>query len=139
MGELKEALALAKYLKDTALKAKRSAGSSISPEKLAQLVAKLEEMREKLAWLGREHDADKSKSQWLQSQLNQKTRSMELERQFLPLIHKIRGPIGPQNEVLCSKTRMSQTQSMGNLGPPAELGSDGNRTAAQLAATSGFH
>jgi len=96
-AELQRQIVFAKHLREAALRAKRDAASSLSPEKFAQLIAELEEMRDRLTWLGSEHQRDKEQNRILGLKLDQNKRRLELERQFLPLLHKVKGPVGPKN------------------------------------------
>jgi len=108
--ELRKSLGLARHLKETATKAKRESTGCISPEKFAQLIVELEELRDKMGNLGSAKDSEKDNAiDNLKLQLGQNRRRMELERQFLPLLHKVRGPIGPENVSLKKKTDPRQS------------------------------
>lgn len=96
-AQLQQALLLAKHLREAALRTKREAAGCISPEKFSLLVGELEQLREHLTSLGHEREQDKDMCDFLKTQLQQNRRRLELERQFLPLLHKARGPVGPQN------------------------------------------
>jgi len=96
-AELQRQIIFAKHLREAALRAKRDAASSLSPEKFAQLIAELEEMRDRLNWLGAEHQRGREQNRILGLKLDQNKRRLELERQFLPLLHKVKGPVGPKN------------------------------------------
>lgn len=109
-SELEQAVILARHMRETALKAKRDAAQSVSPEKFAQLVAELEDMRDKMSALGRQYDSEKTNSLSLRQKLDKNQRRLELERQFLPLLHKARGPLGPKTSVGDS-TRKKENQS----------------------------
>ncbi|CAE8598422.1 unnamed protein product, partial [Polarella glacialis] len=74
---------------------KGGGGGFISAEKFSELIIQLEEMKAKMGQLGEERDRERETSFLLKSQLNDKRRTAELERQFLPLLHKVTGPIGP--------------------------------------------
>eukprot|EP00931_Biecheleriopsis_adriatica_P102669 TRINITY_DN7760_c0_g1_i2.p1 TRINITY_DN7760_c0_g1~~TRINITY_DN7760_c0_g1_i2.p1 ORF type:complete len:553 (+),score=149.71 TRINITY_DN7760_c0_g1_i2:158-1660(+) len=102
-GELQKSLQSAKHMKETAQKAKRETTGCISPEKFAQLIAELEETRDKMTNLGSERADERDLIDSLKLQLGQNRRRMELERQFLPLLHKVKGPVGPQNRILKGK------------------------------------
>jgi hypothetical protein len=115
--QLKEALITLKQSRELQLRAKRDASGTVSAERFAELIADLEEIRDKLAVLGRECEYEREKSAWLNSKLEQNRRRLELERQFLPLLHKVRGPVGPKNKMLKSKNADLLTTS---LGPPPE-------------------
>lgn len=95
-SELQEAMVIAKHMRETALKAKRDAASSISPSKFAELIAQLEGMRSQLSIYAKECAVEKEKNAWLSNKLNKDQRQLELERQFLPLLRKVRGPVGPK-------------------------------------------
>merc|ERR1719454_1850382 len=95
-SELQEAIVLAKHLRETALKAKRDAACSVSPAKFAELIAQLEEMKNNLSVLSKDCAHEKETNAWLNRQLDKNKRQLELERQFLPLLRKVRGPVGPK-------------------------------------------
>merc|ERR1740123_1532232 len=59
-SELQEAVVLAKYMRETLLKCKRDASSSISPAKFAELIVQLETTRDSLKALQRKHDQVKA-------------------------------------------------------------------------------
>jgi len=111
-AELQRQIVFAKHLREVALKAKRDAAGSISPEKMAQLIADLEDMRDRLTWLGSTADFAHQQSSLLRAKLDTNSRRMDLERQFLPLLHKVAGPVGPKHPLIQKKT---QTQSMSAL------------------------
>jgi hypothetical protein len=95
-SELQEAMVMAKHMRELAMKAKREAGRSVSPEKFAELMAHLEEMKNNLAALAKELNLEKDNSAMLNRSLDKNKRQLELERQFLPLLRKVRGPVGPK-------------------------------------------
>merc|ERR1719329_528227 len=57
-------------------------------------------MKDKLAWMSKDCEKEHNLNFSLMQKLEQNTRRLELERQFLPLLHKVRGPVGPQNPML---------------------------------------
>mmetsp|Transcript_59903 Transcript_59903/g.106548 ORF Transcript_59903/g.106548 Transcript_59903/m.106548 type:complete len:522 (-) Transcript_59903:122-1687(-) len=157
--ELRKSLGLARHLKETATKAKREATGCISPEKFAQLIVELEELRDKLGNIGTSKDSDKDALDALKLKLGQNRRRMELERQFLPLLHKVNGPVGPQNRSLKKKPdprqqagamqqldnmvgpngvpldpRMRHSRSAGGIDMSGQAGDRGN----PMASTTGF-
>jgi DNA repair exonuclease SbcCD ATPase subunit len=101
--KLAQQIMLLKQMKDLLLRAKREAASAVSPEKFALLIADLEEMRDRLGVLSRESEIERNTAAWLKAKLGQNRRTLELERQFLPLLHKVRGPVGPKNRALEKK------------------------------------
>jgi len=121
-AELQRQILFAKHLRDLALKAKRDAASSISPEKFAQLIGDLEMMRDKLVILGSEHDREAQQANLLRMKLDQNKRRLELERQFLPLLHKVRGPVGPKNPLFNKNMAAMAAAAMvpDELGPPQD-------------------
>lgn len=122
-AELQRQILFAKHLRDLALKAKRDAASSISPEKFAQLISEMELMRDKLVVLGSDHDREAQQSNLLRMKLDQNKRRLELERQFLPLLHKVRGPVGPKNPLFNKNMTAMAAASM----VPDELGAPQDR------------
>eukprot|EP00929_Paragymnodinium_shiwhaense_P003930 TRINITY_DN104659_c0_g1_i1.p1 TRINITY_DN104659_c0_g1~~TRINITY_DN104659_c0_g1_i1.p1 ORF type:complete len:552 (+),score=144.75 TRINITY_DN104659_c0_g1_i1:51-1706(+) len=117
MGQqMDEQVVTLKTTREVATRSKREGGAGISPERFAQLVAELEELRDKLAALGRDSEYDRERSAWLTAKLEQNKRRLELERQFLPLLHKVRGPVGPKNPEL--KNKKAADQFGITLGPP---------------------
>jgi DNA repair exonuclease SbcCD ATPase subunit len=95
-SELQEAMVMAKHMRELAMKAKREAANSVSPQKFAELMAHLEEMKNNLAALMKELNLEKDNSASLLRNLDKNKRQLELERQFLPLLRKVRGPVGPK-------------------------------------------
>jgi len=112
-AELAETIIALKQMKEAAMRSKRDAAGGISPEKYAQLIADLEEMRDRINALTRDSEYERENAAWLRSKLDQNKRRLELERQFLPLLHKVSGPVGPKNAVLKGKNNMEV-----QLGPP---------------------
>merc|ERR1719356_2115516 len=96
-GQLDQAVILARHMRETALKAKRDMALSVSPEKFSQLVGLLEETKDRMAQMGRELDGHRDESACLKSKLMRNQRRLELERQFLPLLHRASGPLGPKS------------------------------------------
>jgi len=111
-AELQRQIVFAKHLREVALKAKRDSAGSISPEKMAQLISDLEDMRDRLTWLGSSADSAHQQSSLLRVKLDTNSRRLDLERQFLPLLHKVTGPVGPKHPLIQKK---AQTQSMSAL------------------------
>jgi hypothetical protein len=95
-SELHEAMVLAKHMREVALKAKRDAAGSVSPSKFAELIAQLEEMKSQLSVIAKDFLHEKSTNAWLNRKLDKNSRQLELERQFLPLLRKVKGPVGPK-------------------------------------------
>lgn len=93
-GEMEQAVILARHMRETALKVKRDASKSVSPEKFSQLVAQLEDLKDKLDVASQDNDHMRQDRCWLQDKLDRNQRRLELERQFLPLVHAARGPLG---------------------------------------------
>jgi len=146
-SELAEAMVMAKHMRELALKSKREAAQSVSPQKFAELMAHLEEMKNNLSALMKECNLEKDNSAWLLRCLDKNKRQLELERQFLPLLRKVRGPVGPKahgDETLKKKEvgmppiahgsspmQMRGSQSLGALGAPAAgVGPLGRQSAA---------
>lgn len=115
VNQLQQAEIMAKHMRETALKAKREAACSVPPEKFAKLMAELEEMRERLVAMGNDCDREHAGNITLVQRLEQNTRRLELERQFLPLLHKVRGPVGPKHAVLTGRGRTLVTASASAL------------------------
>jgi len=117
-SELQEAMVLAKYMRETLLKCKRDASSSISPAKFAELIAQLEAMRDSLKALQKEHDQVRASNSDLHLKLEKNRRRLELERQFLPLIRQARGPLGMRSDVsdvLASPPALPEVRGPGKL------------------------
>lgn len=93
-GDMEQAVILARHMRETALKVKRDASKSVSPEKFSQLVAQLEDLKDKLDVAAQDNDHLRQDRCWLQDKLDRNQRRLELERQFLPLVHAARGPLG---------------------------------------------
>lgn len=122
-GQLDQAVILARHMRETALKAKRDMALSVSPEKFSQLVGFLEDTKDRVAQLGRELDGHREESACLKSKLMRNQRRLELERQFLPLLHRASGPVGPKSsgggKVAENASRPKQTLLAGtDLAPP---------------------
>mmetsp|Transcript_18455 Transcript_18455/g.38067 ORF Transcript_18455/g.38067 Transcript_18455/m.38067 type:complete len:550 (+) Transcript_18455:150-1799(+) len=98
-SELKQALVLSKYMREAMLKVKRDAAGKVAPEKLAELIEQLEVMREHLDRMGRDYRTEREAHRELMEKMETNRRRFELERQFLPLIHRARGPLGPKLKV----------------------------------------
>jgi flagellar biosynthesis GTPase FlhF len=106
--QLSQTVNALKQMKDSTLRAKREASGGVSPDKFALLIADLEEMRDRLAILTRESELERNTASWLKAKLGQNRRALELERQFLPLLHKVRGPVGPKSTMLEKKSSEEQ-------------------------------
>jgi len=117
-SELQEAVVLAKYMREALIKCKRDASASISPAKFAELIAQLEAMRDSLKLMQKEHDHVKATNSDLHLKLEKNRRRLELERQFLPLIRKARGPLGMtdhMSDVLESPPALPEVRAPGKL------------------------
>jgi len=121
-AEMQRQILFAKHLRDLALKAKRDAAMSISPEKFAQLISELEGMQHKLTTMGAEHDRESQQANLLKMKLDMNKRRLELERQFLPLVHMVRGPVGPKNPLFNKNMQALSAAAMvpDALGSPQE-------------------
>eukprot|EP00927_Polykrikos_kofoidii_P082146 TRINITY_DN8084_c0_g1_i1.p1 TRINITY_DN8084_c0_g1~~TRINITY_DN8084_c0_g1_i1.p1 ORF type:complete len:545 (-),score=136.32 TRINITY_DN8084_c0_g1_i1:95-1603(-) len=111
--QLQETVVNMRQFKEQTYRAKQTAVGSVSPEKFAMLLAELETMKDKLALLGREGEFERENAAWLRAKLDQNRRRLELERQFLPLLHKARGPVGPKNPALKGKKAADFELSVG--------------------------
>lgn len=120
--ELQRQIVFAKHLRDMANKAKRDAAGAIPPEKFAQLIRELEEMRDRMLWLGNQANKERTEFSALKAKLDTNSRRLELERQFLPLLHKVRGPVGPKHPVL---QKQPLSKSVGDLGTGVPMQSGG--------------
>lgn len=78
-------------------------------DRLAQLIKDLEATKNKLASVSKERDQARTENDSLNRRLGQNQRKMELERQFLPLLHLAKGPIG-ERTVQQSKTWSSKSE-----------------------------
>eukprot|EP00930_Biecheleria_cincta_P004453 TRINITY_DN105367_c0_g1_i1.p1 TRINITY_DN105367_c0_g1~~TRINITY_DN105367_c0_g1_i1.p1 ORF type:complete len:525 (-),score=143.15 TRINITY_DN105367_c0_g1_i1:52-1626(-) len=147
--ELKKSLTMAKHMKESATKAKREATGCISPEKFAFLIMELEELREKMHHVGTTKEPDRGLIDKMKLQMDQSRRRMELERQFLPLLHKVQGPVGPQSKMIKgqkkiggviaqldpnSVDRMRQSRSAGAI----DMSGQGGEAQRAMGSTTGF-
>eukprot|EP00913_Durusdinium_trenchii_P028949 g27143.t1 len=108
--ELQHALTTAKQMKDRswlelwrrkrAVKSMRQPASCITPEKFAQLIMELEELKDQMRSIGSDRDHEKEAINSLRQQLRRNRRRWELERQFLPLLHQVKGPVGAPSTTL---------------------------------------
>jgi len=121
-SELHEAMVLAKHMRETALKAKRDAAGSVSPSKFAELIGQLEAMKNSLAMLAKDCMHEKDTNAWLGRQLDKNKRTLELERQFLPLLRKVRGPVGPKIGKATGDAGPVRSKDMTQLAAPAAQG-----------------
>eukprot|EP00927_Polykrikos_kofoidii_P082147 TRINITY_DN8084_c0_g2_i1.p1 TRINITY_DN8084_c0_g2~~TRINITY_DN8084_c0_g2_i1.p1 ORF type:complete len:503 (-),score=126.55 TRINITY_DN8084_c0_g2_i1:64-1572(-) len=145
-AQLQETVVNMKQFKEQTYRAKQTAGGSVSPEKFAMLLAELETMKDKLALLGREGEFERDNASWLRAKLDQNKRRLELERQFLPLLHKVRGPVGPKNPALKGKKAADFELSVGPQPlPPSPKKQMGQSMSASMidgtrnASSSGFN
>lgn len=113
-AEMQQAVLLARHMKEMMIRAKRDAASSVSPAMFAELMDALERMRENLATMTRNYESEKDASAELQRQLDKNRRRLELERQFLPLLRQVRGPVGPKNSILDGAPRKKNNLSKGD-------------------------
>lgn len=135
-SELEQAVILAKHMREAALKAKRDAAQSVSPEKFAQLIAELEDMRDRLSKLGRQYSAEKDGNASLQLKLDKNQRRMELERQFLPLLHQARGPLGPKTSIGDGVKKQQNWDLVGTAPLPSAPSATDKKLHASQSATS---
>merc|ERR1712139_689232 len=95
-------------------------GAGALKDKIAQLLADLERAKDRLASAIKDRDKAMEDSDMLNRKLGHTQRKMELERQFLPLIHAARGPVAhtlPKTQM--NKTSNSQSQpNLPSLGAP---------------------
>lgn len=108
--ELQKSLTMAKHMKEITHKAKRESTGCIAPEKFALLIMELEELRDKMKYMskaGSENQPDqRGMLDKMKLQMDQSKRRMVLERQFLPLLHKVEGPVGPQNKMIKGQKKL---------------------------------
>lgn len=131
-SELQEAMVLAKHMRETALKAKRDAAGSVSPSKFAELIAQMEEMKSQLSVIMKDCLHEKSQNDWLSRNLDKNRRQLELERQFLPLLRKVRGPVGPKVGAEDEKNakEAKRLQATQKAMPPVPAGASPNQLRA---------
>lgn len=98
-SELEQALIQARRMELLVQKLKNGSGSALQ-EKIAQLIADLQLATTKLKQACFERDDALDKNDKLYKHLGSTMRKMELERQFLPLIHQAKGPVGQQHQAL---------------------------------------
>eukprot|EP00929_Paragymnodinium_shiwhaense_P007363 TRINITY_DN111267_c0_g1_i1.p1 TRINITY_DN111267_c0_g1~~TRINITY_DN111267_c0_g1_i1.p1 ORF type:complete len:560 (-),score=200.47 TRINITY_DN111267_c0_g1_i1:197-1876(-) len=102
--ELQDAVIHARNLQQMAHRAKRSAAGGVSPEEMAQLIQDLEHMRDRLSEVSLMARRAKDENLNLKKKLTTKNRQLELERQFLPLGHRVKGPISGKHMLLPHET-----------------------------------
>lgn len=95
--DLLQAHHLAKYLRESALRAKREAANS--PARLGDLMMALEAMRDRLNAMERDLREQRESNDRLKREMDANKRHMELERQFLPLLRQAHGPLGRKDKV----------------------------------------
>jgi hypothetical protein len=104
-------------------------------EEFAELIAELESIRARISVLDHERGQALERNAWLQRKLDSNQREHDKERQFLPLLHTLRGPIGPQNPTL-RRTLANASASEGNLPKISEAmrqtGRKGNADSASM-------
>jgi len=98
---LQQALGQAKNM-EAALRKAKANGSLMMQERLAEMIADLEDAKGKLSRVTKQRNVLQDSNAWLHGRLDRTTRQGELERQFLPFIRVARGPLGQQNTM--SKT-----------------------------------
>lgn len=106
-SELQQALTQARRMQLLAEKLKKE-GAGALKDRIAQLIADLDGARSKLVIAAKERDDAVDQMDGLHRKLGQTTRKMELERQFLPLIHLARGPVGESRTI--HKTSASRSE-----------------------------
>lgn len=136
-SELHQAMVLAKHLRETALKAKRDAAGSVSPSKFAELIAQLEEMKNQLSVIAKDYANEKEDKDRLRMQFDKNRRQLELERQFLPLLRKVRGPVGPKvkGEKDDATKRLKDATHNGTQASPNMMPALANGTSPKLRQT----
>lgn len=107
-SDLQQALTQARRMELLCQKLKKEGGAALK-EKLAQLIADLELAKNKLSGACKERDQALDNNDYLNRRLGQTTRKMELERQFLPLIHLAKGPVGQHTNTM-NKTSNSKSE-----------------------------
>jgi len=93
---LQQALGQAKNM-EAALRKAKANGSLMMQERLAEMIADLEDAKGKLSRVTKQRNVLQDSNAWLHGRLDRTTRQGELERQFLPFIRVARGPLGQQN------------------------------------------
>ncbi|CAJ1362437.1 unnamed protein product [Effrenium voratum] len=129
-------------MKEAAVKAsQRQPGSCISPEKFAQLIMELEELRDQMKWIGTDRDSEKEAINSLRLQLTRNRRRWELERQFLPLLHQVKGPVGPPSKAAKKEAPWATQSAVVLARAPEEMRPRGGSSGAvnrNMASTNGF-
>jgi len=110
-SQLASAIAQAKHMENLALRAKRNC-SDLFRDQMAQMIADLEAAKHRLHLTGKERDKALAANLALQRRFGQKTRQIELERQFLPLIHHAQGPLGMRQEGMATSHSDSSLPTM---------------------------
>lgn len=107
-SDLQQALSQARRMELLVQKLKKE-GAGALKETIAQLIADLQAAKNKAAIACRERDQAVENSDMLNRKLGHTQRKMELERQFLPLIHLAKGPLSHQNRQI-NKTSTSKSE-----------------------------
>jgi len=118
-SELQQALTQARRMQLLAEKLKKDGGGPLK-DRIAQLIADLDAARNKLVIAVRERDEAVEQTDGLHRKLGQTTRKMELERQFLPLIHLTRGPVG-ESRVLNKASKSRSEPKLPSIANPEML------------------
>lgn len=140
--ELTNAINTSKHMKETAVKAMRQPGSCISPEKFAQLIMELEELKDQMRSIGSDRDNEKEAINSLRQQLRRNRRRWELERQFLPLLHQVKGPVGPASSQVKKDAPWAQQSVVAQAPEPVRMQQSKSSGAIEMqkhmASTNGF-
>lgn len=107
-SDLQQALTEARRMQLLCEKLKKECGQALK-DRIAALIADLEAAKNKLKSAIIDRDKAMENADSLHRKLSNTQRKMELERQFLPLLHLARGPLGQQN-VPPSKTSNSKSE-----------------------------
>jgi len=121
-SDLQNALTQCRRMELLVAKLKKE-GAGALKDKIAQLIAELEKAKDRLSGAIRDRDKAELESDLLGRRNGHLQRKMELERQFLPLIHAAQGPVAhmlPKTQM--NKTSNSQSQpNLPSLGAPEML------------------
>jgi len=126
--QLEGAMETTRQLRNAALRQKRSASANISAEDFEKLMSYLASMQKRLHALNTDWRKAADQNIELKQKLGKTTRAMELERQFLPLVHTVRGCVSAVPRKIAMQQSASLGVMLGTGEPTASADPDGKTT-----------